>query len=156
MQSDRKSGSKQKYANTGAGNDSVCCSCSYTKSDSHSKPDNYSKSDENGCIYIIREAIANTCCTGDCFAYKDSNKKDPVQEQALTEMIEKLNANGATVSTDLNNKKTYGFSRDNSSSFFLSGYDTFFADGCYLFLVGRPFYSAFVIFNFELGCLSDR
>ena len=39
-------------------------------------------------------------------------KKDPVQEQALTEMIEKLNANGATVSTDLNNKKTYTWSNE--------------------------------------------
>ena len=70
-----KVAANKKTQTPGAGNDSVCCSCSYTKSDSHSKPDNYSKSDENGCIYIIREAIANTCCTGDCFAYKDSNKK---------------------------------------------------------------------------------
>ena len=38
--------------------------------------------------------------------------KDPQQVQALTQMIEKLNANGATVPTDLNDADTYTWSSE--------------------------------------------
>ena len=38
--------------------------------------------------------------------------KDPQQEHALTQMIERLNANGADVTTDLNNKITYTWSNE--------------------------------------------
>ena len=43
---------------------------------------------------------------------KDPIKKNPAQEQALKQMIEKLNADGATIPTDLNDKKTYIWSNE--------------------------------------------
>lgn len=49
---------------------------------------------------------------------KDPIKKNPAQEQALKQMIEKLNADGATIPTDLNDKKLiFGLMKGNSREF---------------------------------------